>query len=328
MACDVLCDQLLSSLFRDDDIGKEKDVVLEEIRSYEDEPAELVMDQLLKSFYGVHPLALPVLGNRKVIGALDRATLVGYRDNHYTADNVVIAAAGNVRHSELIELMKPLLQGLPVSGVRHPISPPDPRPRQRVTVRTQEQVHLALAAPAIPFDHPDRFVLQVLNNILGGGVSSRLFQEIREKRGLTYGISSGVEAFHDAGMLLIHTAVDPGKYRETADAINGILECMARGEISDAEIIRGRDQLKGNIFLALESTSNRMSRMASSKMYLGQVTPLATVMQMVAAVGPENVRAMAESLLRPDRFALAVLGPGTEGQYRFPWLAEKVPVQA
>ena len=326
MACDVLCDQLLNSAFRDEDIGKERDVVIEEIRSYEDEPAEVVMDSLLKTFYGEHPLALPVLGDRKVIGALDRATLAGYRDRHYTADNIIVAAAGNVRHAELADLMSPLLSGLPASGDRRRIFPPDPRPRRTVIVRKQEQVHLALAAPSIPFNHPDRFVLQVLNNILGGGVSSRLFQEIREKRGLTYGISSGVEAFLDGGALLIHTAADPEKFKETADAIVGILEDMSRGEITDPEIIRGRDQLKGNIFLALESTSNRMSRMASSKIYLDRVTPLAEVMRMVAAVGPEDVRSMARNLLRPGRFALAVLGPGTAEQYQ--WPAEKVPAPA
>lgn len=328
MACDVLSDQLLNSLFRDEDVEREREVVLDEIKSCEDEPAELVMDHLLEAFYGEHPLARPILGNPGVIRALDRKAVAGYREHRYSADRIVISAAGHVKHDELLELLGPLLEGLPALGERREVSPPFPHARQRVTIRKQEQVHLALAAPALPFDHPGRYVFQVVNNILGGGVSSRLFQEIREKRGLAYGVSSGVEAFQDAGLLIIHVAADPDKYREVTEVIGGILAEMAAGRISDSEAVRGREQMKGNIFLALESTSTRMSRLASSRIFLGRVTPLSEVMGMVDAVTPDAVRAMAKELLDPARFSAAVLGPGSPERYRVPWLKVGEVVQA
>lgn len=321
LACDVLCDQLLHSVFRPRDLSREKGVVLEEIRSYEDEPGELVMDQLMATFYGAHPLARPVLGRREVIRGTTRSTLSAYRHRHYAADRLVIAAAGRVKHREILRLLAPLLRGLPDRGVPRETRPPHPGAARRIVIRRQEQAHLALAAPALPFHHPDRYALNVLNNILGGGVSSRLFQEIREKRGLAYGASSGLEAFHDAGMLVIHTSVDPAKFREAARVIGEILDDLAQGRVLDAEVTRGREQLKGNVFLSLESTSSRMGRMAMSKMYLGRVTPLAEVMAQVDAVTTATVRRLARELLDPRRFAAAILGPGRPGLYRVPWLA-------
>jgi predicted Zn-dependent peptidase len=192
---------------------------------------------------------------------------------------------------------------------------------RRITIRRQEQAHLALAAPSLPFHHPDRYALNVLNNILGGGVSSRLFQEIREKRGLAYGASSGLEAFHDAGLLMIHTSVAPAKFKEAARVIGEILDTLADKGPTEAEVARGREQLKGNVFLALESTSSRMGRLAMSRMYLGRVAPMAEVMAQVDAVTTATVKRLARTLLDPRRFTAAILGPGSPALYRVPWLA-------
>jgi predicted Zn-dependent peptidase len=319
LACDVIGDILTGSLFREADVDRERSVVLEEIRSYEDEPAELAMDQMMRTFYGDHPLARPILGSRKVMEKIDSAAVAGHRNRLFGRDRVVVAAAGQVRHDDLVSMVEPLLAGLPSTGEPRPMSPPVPNARQAVTTRSQEQVHMVLAAPTFPFSCSGRHVLQVLNNLLGGSMSSRLFQEIREKRGLAYGVSSGADSFHDAGILSIHTAADPDSYAEIASVIGDILDDLSSGGVRDEEVLRAREQIKGNIFLALESTSARMSRMALSKIYLDRVTPLEEVMAMVDAVTPEAVREMARRILAPAKFSLAALGPGESERYRVPW---------
>lgn len=322
LACDVLSDIICHSVFAEDDVEREKGVVLEEVRSYEDEPAEMVMDNLLGVMYGDHPLARPILGDPSVIRGISGERVRAYRERFCGVNRVVVSAAGQIRHPDLLDMMGPLLKGLP-AGMEAAASAPARRDaRQRAFIREQEQVHLALAAPTFPFSHPARHVLQVLNNLLGGSVSSRLFQEIRERRGLAYAASSGLESFHDAGLVSLHTAADPGKYGEITSAIRGVLEDLAGGGVSDGEVARAREQIKGSIFLALESTANRMSRLALSRIYLGRVAPLAEVLAEVEAVGPEAVRDMAVDLLGPGRFSLAALGPGSPERYRVPWIGD------
>lgn len=328
LACDVLADMLVHSMFQEEDVVRERDVVLDEIRMYQDDPSELVMDQMLEAFLGDHPLARPILGRPEVIAKVSREDLLRFRARSYGADRLVIAAAGQIKHAELLVLLAPLLEGLPeVTSPREEV-PPVPRVVTRITSRVQEQVHLALAAPALPYAHPDRFVLGVLNNILGGSASSRLFQQVREQRGLTYAISSGVESFADGGALLVHTAGDPEKFGELAEVIGGILADMAGGRITEEEVARSREQLKGNIVLSLEGTSSRMTRLALSRMYLGRVTPVAEVMHLVDAVTTEGVRNLARRLLDPGRFTVTVLGPGSPDAYRVPWATGRAEVSA
>jgi len=326
LACDMLCDMLLNSRFRDEDIRLEQGVVLDEIRASEDEPGEVIMEQLMETLFGADPVARPVLGRKEVIRATGHDIVRNYRDRYYSSDRILIAAAGQVDHDRLAELMGPLIEGLARTAVPAAASAPEARSRFRVTIREQEQAHLALAAPALPFGHPDRFVLAALNNLLGGTASSRLFQEIREQRGLAYGAASWVEAYRDMGLVGVHTAMDPKRFRETAAVVGDILRDLASGGVTDAEAIRARDQMKGSLFLGLESTYGRMARLATSKLYLGEVTPLREIMRMVEAITPERVRDMARRLLAPERFAVAVLGPGSVSDYRVDWV--RVPEYA
>jgi len=326
LACDMLCDMLMHSTFREEDVQLEQGVVLDEIRAYEDEPGEVVMEQLMETLFGRDPIARPVLGDKEVIRGTGHDIVQGYRDRYYSADRVLIAAAGQVDHARLVDLMAPLLGGLPRIGVPPKAPAPEPQSRFRVTIREQEQVHLTLAAPALRFGHPDRFALAALNSLLGGSASSRMFQEIREQRGLAYGAASWVEAYRDVGIVGLHTAMAPDKFRETAAVVGEILRDLANGGVKDGEAERARDQMKAGLFLGLEGTYGRMVRLATSKLYLGEVIPLREVMAQIEAITPERVRELARSLLAPDRFAVAVLGPGAAADYRVDWV--KVPAWA
>ncbi|MEK7476995.1 MAG: pitrilysin family protein [Candidatus Coatesbacteria bacterium] len=320
LACDMLCDMLLHSTFRDEDVRLEQGVVLDEIRAYEDEPGEVVMEQLMETLFGRDPIARPVLGDKEVIRGTGHDVVRGYRDRYYSSDRILISAAGQVDHAQLVELMGPLLGGLPRTALPANAPAPQARSRFRVTIREQEQAHLTLAAPALPFGHPDRFVLAALNNVLGGSASSRLFQEVREQRGLAYGAASWAEAYRDVGLVGVHTAMDPAKFREAAAVVGDILRDLAGGGVTDQEALRAREQMKAGLFLGLESTYNRMARLATSKLYLGEVTPLKVVMRMVEEITPERVRELARRLLAPERFAVAVLGPGSPEDYRVDWV--------
>ena len=321
MACDVITDILLNSLMRDDDIDKERGVVLEEIRSVEDDPDDLVVENLLRALYGDHTLALPVLGSAEIIRSVSRESLTGFRDRHYIAPRVTIAAAGQIRHEDLVKLVEPLLGGLPSSGVLPEFIAPVPLVDHRFIAKDIEQAHLAMGVPALRFDDPDRFVMLVLNNLLGGSVSSRLFQEVREKRGLVYGIYSSAEAFRDSGILVVQTSCEPAKFQETAGVVGDVIREVAAGRFEDSEVERGREQMKGGMFLALEGTVSRMTRLAASSMYLGRVLPLEEILKRIDSVTPEAVRELAARLLVMERFSSSVVGPGQAEQYRIPWMS-------
>jgi len=326
MACDVITDILLNSLMRDGDIDKERGVVLEEIRSVEDDPDDLVVENLLSALYGGHTLARPVLGDAGIIRTVSRETLMGFRERNYIAPRVTIAAAGQVRHEDLIKLVEPLLTALPAAGRLPEFVEPVPLVNHRFTPKDIEQAHLAMGIPALRFDHPDRFVLLVLNNLLGGSVSSRLFQEVREKRGLVYGIYSSAEAFRDSGILVVQTSCEPARFQETAGVVGDVIRDVAAGRFEDSEVERGREQMKGGMFLALEGTVSRMTRLAASSMYLGRVLPLEEVMKRIDEVTPAAVRELASRLINMDRFSSSVVGPGQAEQYRIPWMSgEAVP---
>lgn len=319
LACDVLSDVLTGSLDRAEDLAKERDVVLDEIRMYEDDPGDIAQERLSKALFGEHPVARPVLGQPEVIRGADRAAVTAFRRKRYAADALLVAAAGRLSHEHLLELLEPLFSGLPAVAEPRSVAPPSPSPRQAPRSRAQEQTHVALGAGGLPASHPDRFVLHVLNNLLGGSASSRLFQEVRERRGLAYSVSSGVESYADGGMIVIHTSCDPARAAETAGVIGDILADLARGGVSDPEALRARDQLKGSLLLGMEGTVNRMARLAGAKLALDRIPPLEEVSRQVEAVTPDAVRRLAASLLDPKRFAAAVVGPGPE--YLVPWAA-------
>jgi len=321
MACDVITDILLNSLMREGDIDRERGVVLEEIRSVEDDPDDLVMENLLKSLYGEHTLARPVLGSASIIRSVSRDTLLDFHGRNYISPRITIAAAGKVSHDDLVKLVTPLLSSLPEKGVLPEFVEPVPLVNHRFIAKDIEQAHLAMGIPALRFDHPDRFVLLVLNNLLGGSVSSRLFQEVREKRGLVYGIYSSAEAFRDSGILVIQTSCEPAKFQETAGVVGDVIREVAAGRFEDSEVERGREQMKGGMFLALEGTVSRMTRLAASSMYLGRVLPLEEIMHKIDSVTPDAVRRLAASLLVVEKFASSVVGPSPAEKDRIPWMS-------
>lgn len=323
LAADIMSDIILNSRFKEEDVAREKEVILEEIRAYEDDPAEVVMDQLMRSLFGSHPVGRPILGRQEIIRSATPEILKRYRGVNYTAPGLVLAAAGGIRHEEILVHFERLLKELPPGEPDRRGPAPAAEAGRRVSIKQQEQVHLALGAPAVPFNHPSRYALMVLNNMLGGGLSSRLFQEVREKRGLAYSVFSSVELLRDSGVIYIHTACEPDKFDAAVSVIGGILSDMAAGRIPDAEVVRSREQLRSSMFLGLESTANRMVRMAFAKMYLGEVPLLSHVLGKLESVSPDDVRGMARDLLSPGRFAVSILGPGSAGKYAVPWAPAK-----
>lgn len=319
LACDLLCDVILNSRMADEDIRIERGVVLDEIKAYEDEPGDVAAERVMGLLYGDDPIARPVLGRREVIQTATAAGVRAFRARGWAADRLLVAAAGRVDHEDLTARLAPLWAGLPPTATLAVPAAPVPRIGAQVIIRAQEQAHFLVAMPALPFGHPDRYALAVLNNLLGGTTSSRLYQEIREERGLAYGTGSWVECHRDVGHLVVHTAADPARFGEVARVTADVLADCAGGGITAEEMTRARDQLKGSMFLGLEGTSSRMYRLAYARMYLDRVTPLDEVRASIEAVTLDSVRALAARLLDPTRFAVVASGPGKPADYPLPW---------
>lgn len=305
---EIMADMLLRSAFDPQAIERERQVILEEIKSYEDSPDELVQDLFAQTIWNGHPLGRPVIGTVETVRRLDRDAFLAYVGERYRPDNVVVAAAGDVLHAGVVRLVEETLGDWQGSAV--PVAPEAPGTDPAIVVRAKatEQVHLALGAPALPQAHERRYVLSVLDNLLGGGMSSRLFQEIREKRGLVYTITSYVAAYREGGLFVIYGAMSP----ETAPQVTRlVLEEIEK--VKDAvpadELRRARESLKGAVMLGLESTGSRMGKLARSELYYGRQISLDEILAQIDAVTAEDVQAMARELLVPERMAMAAIGP-------------------
>ncbi|HUI40823.1 MAG TPA: pitrilysin family protein, partial [Terriglobia bacterium] len=309
-AFEVLADLVKNPLLREEHVAKESQVIQEEIKMVEDTPDDLVQEIFTQSYWRNHPLGRPILGTRRTVRAFDRPRLFHYFRRHYTPCNMLVTAAGHLEHDRVLELVEAELGSAPpgpsAQAPRAPVASPVLRFRHK---KNLEQVHICVGAPAYPLAHPKRFACYVLNTILGGGMSSRLFQNVREKRGLAYAVYSGLNTYADAGCLNVYAGTSTANARTVVQLIVEEFVRLKNEPLTAEELLRTKDYLKGSTLLGLESTMSRMSNLARQEMYFGRYISMDELAREVDAVTAEDVLGVARELLAPGRIALTVLGP-------------------
>jgi predicted Zn-dependent peptidase len=308
VAVDILSDVVLHPRFADDDVQREKNVIVEEIKMVEDTPDDLVHELFLQQFWTGHPLSLPILGTRASIEALTTQALRDYFAATYTSDNLIIAAAGNLEHARVRELVEKAF-GETRPGRPHADDGP-PTDTALVIIRNKdlEQSHICLGAGAYKQDHPERYAALVLNTVMGGSMSSRLFQNVREKRGLAYSVGSGLSAFRDAGLLSIYAGCSNDRVGEVINVIMNELRQLATLPIAATELQRAKDNVKGGLLLGLESTWHRAAYLARQEMYFDRMFTIDETIAGITAVTIEDVARVARELLTRAPLSVAVLG--------------------
>ncbi|MGD0497232.1 MAG: pitrilysin family protein [Bryobacteraceae bacterium] len=309
VAFEVLADLVLHPLFREEDIEKEKGVILEEIKMEADSPDYLVHEIFSNNFWKDHPIGKPILGTRETVKSFDRATTRDYYAKVYVSSDMVVTAAGNLTHQRLVDLARKHFASLP-HGAPQP-SGPAPTTHARIALRNKkdlEQVHLCLGVPSYPLPHRDRFACYALNTLLGGGMSSRLFQNIRERQGLAYSVFSELSPYSDTGCLSIYAGTSLASARKVVASIVDEFRQLKDQLIPAEELRRAKDYLKGSLMLSLESTGSRMSNLARQAMYFGRFFTLDELVGGIEAVTAEDVRTIARTFFDTRHIALTVLG--------------------
>ncbi|WP_334109444.1 M16 family metallopeptidase [Thermodesulfitimonas autotrophica] len=313
LAVDLLTDMLFNSRFDPADLEREKNVIIEEIKMYEDAPDELVHDVFTGTLWQGHPLGRPIVGTEEVVKSLGREDLLRFYERHYLQGRMVVSVAGNIRHEEALAAITPAFERVRGNGEARLLASPAPHAEITHRLRDTEQVHLCIGTPGVALGDDLSYIFQTLNTILGGGMSSRLFQRIREDRGLVYSVYSYHSSYRDTGLFCIYAGLAAPNVSQTLEMIAAEIASVRRRGISEEEFLRAKNQLKGNFLLSLESVVARMSRMGKSQLYLGRVVPPEEVVAKIEAVTLEDVFAVAESFFRPENFALASIGPWEDG---------------
>ena len=309
LALDVLSDMLLASRYAPEDIAREREVVLEEVNMYEDSPDELVHDYYLDNVWPHHPLGRNILGTTDAIKRFDRDLVCEYYGNFYTPDNIVIAAAGNLTHAAVEELAGRFFGKLAGRKRAMTAKAPEHQPVRRLHVRDTEQVHFCLGTTSVPQDSPEIYVAHVLNNILGGGISSRLFQSIREERGLAYSIYSYQSNYSDSGLFTVYAGTRPANLDQVIELVLANIDQLKNGGITAAELTKTKEQLKGNLLLGLESSSSRMSRLGKMEITMGKYTTLDEIVAKIENVTLADLHSMIDDIFALDRLSFTALGP-------------------
>jgi predicted Zn-dependent peptidase len=315
LAIDVTCDLVIDSILDEADVETERGVILEEIAMHDDEPGEEVHDLFAETIYGDHPLGRLISGTVETISPMTRRQIQTFYRSRYSAPSLVVSAAGNLDHNEVVRQVREAVARLE--------TPSEPRPRRgldsgrhprtrsgRISVRDKdtEQAHLVLGGPALARDDERRFALGVLNNSLGGGMSSRLFQEIREKRGLAYSVYSFTSQYADTGLFGVYAGCAPGKVDEVLALTRQELARVAESGLKDDEVERGKGMFKGSLVLGLEDTGSRMSRLGKGELLYDELLSVDEILARVDAVSADDVRSVAAEVLGADP-SLAVIGP-------------------
>lgn len=309
VAMDILSDLVLNPLFREEDIVKEQGVVLEEIKMDADSPDYLVHEMFSSNFWKGHALGRPILGVPATVKSLNSEGIRGYYDSVYTPDNLLITAAGNLRHEKMVELASARFQDLKTRPVPAPEAPP--ATQARITLKSKkelEQVHVCLGVPSYPIAHEDRFNCYVLNTVLGGGMSSRLFQNIREKQGLAYSVFSELNPYTDTGCLAVYAGTSLETLRQVVDSVLKEFSELKSHVVPAEELRRAKDHLKGSLMLGLESTSSRMSNLARQQMHFGRFFSLDELVESIEKVTAPDLQRIAQEFFDPKLVAVSVLG--------------------
>lgn len=306
---EVLADMLQNSAFRVADMNSERDVVLEEINLHEDSPDERIHDLFATSLWGHHPLGKSILGQADTVRSMSGSEIRDFFDKAYVPANMVVAAAGHLEHEAIVDLVDKHFVPRPGGPHGRKLLPAHPEAHATVFSKKTEQAHISYGTQAVSAKDPRRFALAILDNILGGGMSSRLFQEIREKRGLAYAVYSYHSLYADGGLFSVYAGTNPAKAEEVVKLVQAELDKMAKKGVTDEEVYRAKEHFKGQLVLGMESTSNRMTRLGKSELGDIEILSLDQLVERIDSVTAEAVLDVARTLFSPDRMVLTVIGP-------------------
>lgn len=319
LAVDLLADIITGSRFDETEIGRERAVILQEIRLVEDTPDDLIHDLFEGTFWKDHPLGYPILGSKERVAAFSREDLLAFFRSCYQGNRLVIAAAGHLEHHRFVELIRRSFGSIVVSSAAVPEPAPAAGQGRRLLRKDLEQVHIVVGAPAPSAVSPERHAGFLLNAVLGGSMSSWLFQEIREKRGLAYAIGSYLTSYMDAGLFGIYVGTGSEKVREVLGLVREGMNRFASELLTETELQSAKELIKGNYLLGMESTDNRMTSLARNEICFGrQVTP-EEVIARIDAVDREAIRTLATRMFRSDALTVAAIGPVSEGDLEKVW---------
>ena len=316
MALDVLTDMITNSVIDRTEFESERKVILEEIAMHEDSPDEIVHDLFYRSMWANHPLGRPVLGFNDTIGSVTRDQVAGYLSERYMPKNLVVAAAGNVDHDELVGRVEALLteKGDGRRTLREG-SAPLMSSGLRVHKRPTEQAHIILGTEGLPRNHDDRHKLALLDTILGGGMSSRLFQEIREKRGLAYSVYSYRALFADSGLFAVYAGTTPQNAQTVIDIIRDEIASLVAEGVTEAELERAKGHLKGSLVLSAEDPSSRMNRLGKQQVTTGEIISIDELIRRFESIEMEDMRRVIERVWGPGGELVTIVGPFDEGAF-------------
>jgi len=310
-ALDILADLVLHPTFTPEDIEREKSVILEEIKMDEDNPDYLVHEIFTQNFWKDDPLGRPILGTTQTVSSFTQQTIFDFYASHFTPANMVFSAAGHLQHDEFVALVEQQFRSLSSSQHLPAHREAKPQATPHITLRNKkslEQVQFCLGVPALPVNDPRRYAAYLLNTILGGGMSSRLFQTIREEAGLAYSIYSEMNPFRDSGSLCVYAGTSTEKTPEMLRLVMGELRRIQKEPVAEEELTRAKNQLKGNIVLGLESSSSRMANLARQQMYYGGFSTVDEIIEQIDAVATGDIQTLAQELFTSERIALTLLG--------------------
>jgi predicted Zn-dependent peptidase len=307
-AFDLLADLVRNPLFENEELDRERNVVLEEIKMVEDTPDDLVHEVFVANYWPDHPLGRSILGTAETLATFSHDRVVDYFSGVYTPRNLVVTGAGNIDHKEFVEMVDKYLGSMQDRTTELSASSPTPSPRRVIINKDLEQAHLMMGARCPALTSSDRYTVHLLNVILGGGMSSRLFQTIREEHGLAYAVYSGVNSYTDAGYLSVYAATSP---EQIGDVIKLSIEefgKMKAGPVTDAELERAKNQLKVSIMLSLESTSARMSNLARQEIFFGRQFTLDEILEKIDVVTTTEIQRVAGEIFNGGDLAVTALG--------------------
>lgn len=321
LSLDVLSDLVLHSTFPEKELEREKGVVIEELKNAEDDPDDIIHDYFDKALFGSHPLGYPVIGTEPNLRSFKRGDLREHMRNRYGSDKMVLAAAGNISHDKLVGLAQEFLGGgsaRPVNGLVARVKPRTRKPERCEFPKPIQQAHICLGRQSFSIRSKQRFPILVLNTLLGDGMSSRLFQNIREKYGFAYSVYSFATMMSDAGAFGAYIGTDQQHIGASIELIMKELEKLNTKPVSHAELSRTKAQLKGSMMLSLESIPNRMMRLGSSELYFNAVNPIDSILRQIDAVTQEDIQAVARELFVEDELSTVIFRPEGKRELRVP----------
>jgi len=309
LAIDLLSDIFLRPLMDVKDVEKERTVILQEIKMVEDTPDDYIHDLFNRVCWGNHPLGFPIFGTSELVQSFNRDQIYQFFKENYQANRIIICAAGKLRHQEIADAISATFGKIPRSDQARERLKPDSISTTNIRRRELEQIHFCLGTRGLQYNHSLRFASYVLNTILGGGMSSRLFQEIRENRGLAYSVYSYLPAYIDTGLVVVYAGTNETSFEEVIELILKEFKRLKDEPLKNGELETAKEQLKGNLLLSLESSENLMTRLAKNEIYFGSYFPIEKILRGIDEVGEEVVRNLANEIFDERFFCLSILGP-------------------